>query len=79
MYCGVTTDIARRLRQHNAGTASKYTRSRLPIQKYLHVDGFTKSEALRNEHKIKRLSRPESKAEELMFMSKGRTWGGSVQ
>jgi len=31
LYCGITTDMDRRLAQHNAGTASKYTRTRLPV------------------------------------------------
>jgi len=30
-YCGATTDVARRLAEHNAGTASKYPRARLPV------------------------------------------------
>ena len=29
LYTGITNDLARRCRQHNAGTASRYTRSRL--------------------------------------------------
>ncbi|BBD09142.1 GIY-YIG nuclease family protein [Desulfovibrio ferrophilus] len=31
LYCGITTDIERRLREHNAGTGAKYTRSRTPV------------------------------------------------
>ena len=30
LYTGITNDVPRRLKQHNAGTASRYTRSRLP-------------------------------------------------
>ena len=31
LYCGWTTDVDRRLREHNAGTASRYTRPRTPV------------------------------------------------
>jgi len=31
LYCGVTTDISRRLAEHNRGTASRYTRGRGPV------------------------------------------------
>ena len=30
-YTGITKDLVRRLGQHNAGTASRYTRARLPV------------------------------------------------
>ena len=30
-YCGSTTDIDRRMRQHKAGTGAKYTKARLPV------------------------------------------------
>ena len=32
LYCGWTTDLSRRLAAHQAGTASRYTRSRLPVE-----------------------------------------------
>ena len=32
LYCGVTTDMERRLREHNAGSrGAKYTRARRPV------------------------------------------------
>ena len=58
LYTGITTDLVRRLAAHNAGTASRYTRSRLPV-KLVHEElGFTHSSALKREAAIKRLSRP---------------------
>ena len=33
LYCGVTTDMERRLREHNAGSrGAKYTRARRPVE-----------------------------------------------
>ncbi len=40
---------------HNQGTASKYTRSRLPVEIAAKKDGFTKSDALKLERQIKKL------------------------
>lgn len=57
LYTGVTTDPARRLRQHNAGTASKYTRSRRPVVMVFREDGHTRGSALRRELHIKSLTR----------------------
>jgi len=31
LYTGITKDIERRCKQHNAAVASKYTRARLPV------------------------------------------------
>ncbi len=57
LYCGWTTDLERRLAEHRAGTASRYTRSRLPVELALRIEVVGRSEAMREEARIKRLSR----------------------
>lgn len=57
LYTGVTTDLARRLKQHNAGTASKYTRARRPVAVAYRATAKTHGDALRRELAIKKLSR----------------------
>ena len=36
LYTGIAKDVTRRCRQHNAGTASRFTRSRLPVELVYH-------------------------------------------
>jgi putative endonuclease len=57
LYCGWTTDPDRRAREHGAGTASRYTRSRLPVEVVWTRACADRSEALREERRIKRLPR----------------------
>ena len=57
LYTGVTTDVPRRLRQHNDGTASKYTRARLPVALAYREKMIDRGAALRREAAIKRLTR----------------------
>ncbi len=57
LYCGWTTDIQRRLAAHRSGTASRYTRSRRPVELALTISVADRSAALREEARIKRLSR----------------------
>ena len=57
LYCGWAVDLARRLGEHQAGTASRYTRSRLPVELAWSKPAATRSEALREEARIKRLTR----------------------
>ncbi len=57
LYTGATTDVARRLREHNAGTASRYTRARLPAKLVYRETCANRSAALKREYAIKRLRR----------------------
>jgi putative endonuclease len=57
LYTGATTDLARRLRKHRAGVASRYTRSRLPVRLVWKRQVDTWPEALREERRIKALTR----------------------
>lgn len=57
LYCGWTTDVERRLRAHRAGTASRYTRSRRPLELAAVIPVTDRSAALREEARIKRLPR----------------------
>jgi putative endonuclease len=56
LYCGWSTDPERRLRQHQAGSASRYTRTRRPVELVYAREFETRSEAMREEARIKRLS-----------------------
>jgi putative endonuclease len=57
LYTGITTDWARRVRQHNAGTASRYTRSRRPVVLVYCERVTDQGAALRREAAIKKLPR----------------------
>lgn len=57
LYTGWTTDPAARLAAHNAGHGAKYTRSRLPVRIVYTESLPTKSEALKRESHIKKLTR----------------------
>ena len=47
LYTGITNDLARRCKQHNTGTASRYTRSRLPVKLVYQELQAGRSEALK--------------------------------
>ncbi|HIE98158.1 MAG TPA: GIY-YIG nuclease family protein [Planctomycetes bacterium] len=57
LYTGITKDVEGRLKRHNAGTASRYTRSRLPVTVEYHEEQPNHSMALKRELAIKALSR----------------------
>jgi predicted GIY-YIG superfamily endonuclease len=55
LYTGIAKDVNRRCRQHNAGTASRYTRSRLPVALVYQEVRRSRSAALKHEAVIKAL------------------------
>lgn len=59
LYTGITNDLARREAQHNNGTASRYTRSRRPVNIVHHEPCRNRSCALKKEYAVKALSRRE--------------------
>ena len=57
LYAGATNDIVRRLAAHLTGRGARYTRSRLPVELAYWQDCADRSSALREEARLKRLSR----------------------
>lgn len=62
LYTGITKDIIRRCEQHKKGTASKYTRSRLPVRLVYLEPQRTQSLALKRELAIKAMTRKQKQA-----------------
>jgi predicted GIY-YIG superfamily endonuclease len=57
LYTGITKDVSRRCQQHNAGTASRYTRCRLPTKLVFQETHPNQSAALKREAEIKAMTR----------------------
>jgi len=67
-YTGYCVNLKERLQAHNEGKGAKYTKYRRPI-KFVHTESFdSKSEAMKREAAIKKLSRKEK---ELLIKSMG--------
>ena len=64
LYCGVTSDLERRLAMHNGLLAggAKYTRGRRPVTLTACADDLTRGEALRLEARVKKKPRSEKLA-----------------
>ncbi len=58
LYCGIATDVAARIAEHDAGTGARYTRGRGPLAVIATARFRTRSLALRVEHAVKQLPRP---------------------
>jgi putative endonuclease len=59
LYTGITTDIDKRLKRHNEGKASRYTRSKRPVKLVYKKRFKSESLARKNEGAIKNLPRSE--------------------
>ena len=57
LYTGITTDLEKRLKRHNEGRASKYTRVKRPVKLIYKEIYHTESSARIREIEIKKLSR----------------------
>ena len=64
LYTGITKDIARRLRMHDTGKASHYTRARRPVKLLYQESCAGRVQALVRECEVKAFSR--RKKEELI-------------
>jgi predicted GIY-YIG superfamily endonuclease len=62
LYTGIAKDLARRLAQHRAGRASRYTRSHLPVALVWTREVRSWSVALREERRIKSLRKAAKEA-----------------
>mgnify|MGYP000922418698 FL=1 len=59
-YTGVTTDMARRLTEHNEGVrGAKYTKARRPVTVVYQEAASSRSEAQKREYVLRHLSRVE--------------------
>ena len=63
LYTGVTTDLARRIDEHNDGPrAARYTRARRPVQLVYAESNCTRVDACRRENAIRHLTKPNKEA-----------------
>jgi putative endonuclease len=79
-YTGSTTDIQRRLNEHQTGSGSYYTRKRLPVR-LVHLAAFNSiEEAFKREKQVQGWSRKKKQAlidssfPDLVPLSKGYKW-----
>ena len=59
LYTGITTNLEMRIKSHNSGKGAKYTRSRSPVILKWSCEFINRSEASKEEYRIKKLSRLE--------------------
>lgn len=59
LYCGYTDDVERRFQAHLVGKGAKYTKAHKPIKIVYKKEFETKSEAMKEEYRIKHLSHSE--------------------
>ncbi len=59
LYCGVSTDVARRFAEHQSGSvkSARYLRGKGPLMLVFQTPAGCRSEALKLEYRIKKLSK----------------------
>lgn len=59
LYTGITNDLDNRIKTHNTGKGAKYTRIRRPVVLRYFKEVENKSQAAKEEYRIKQLTRNE--------------------
>ncbi len=64
LYCGQTTDLERRINEHNTNKikSAKYLRAKRPVRLVYFERYKSLSEALKREYEIKRMTKPKKEA-----------------
>ncbi len=57
LYTGYTTELERRIEEHNQGEGAKYTRGRTPVKLKYSESFSSRKKAMKREYKIKSLQR----------------------
>ncbi len=69
LYTGITSDLIRRVKEHNSSKlGAKYTKGRRPVKLIYQKEFESRSEALKEEARIKKMSRDKK----LDFLSKNK-------
>ena len=68
-YCGYTDDVEKRFKTHQKGKGAKFTKANKPIDIVYTKTFDTKSEAMKEEYRIKHLTR----AQKLDLINKHKT------
>ena len=59
LYCGIARDVQKRFQEHLSGKGAKYTRSHKPVKIVYTKEFENRSEAQKEEYRIKHLSKEE--------------------
>lgn len=57
LYTGITNNLTERINKHNSGKGAKYTRARLPVSLEAFLECQGKSDAAKEEYRVKQLKR----------------------
>lgn len=76
LYTGMTNDLEKRLKLHNTRRGAKYTKGRAPVELLWYKSYATKSEALREEYRIKKLSLAQKNL--MIHQDKNRVFAGGT-
>jgi len=57
LYTGITTDLQRRISDHNSGNGCRFTKYRIPVKLVYSEEALSRIEALKREARIKHFTR----------------------